>query len=267
MTRYFLDTNIIVALTFSHDRWSAEAERLLHGQNTLFASEFIVYEYCARKRGDPSIVSNPQRLSVDPQAEHGVFGAVLNSFRENVERNIPMYDREIDLQRYEGLSFEKILTVFFDNIEVRRQAKPYFVRYFQEYFASREVTPRNAKRCVAKLRDRVLYDAKQRKAALVDSIKLMPSTYDKRKIARRMMDTQVGIGAAKSQISAVDAQWLLDAIGLAERGVVDHIVTADKGDVVQHQQQLNSLFNVSVLYILDEFHNDEMRHRNSQFKN
>jgi len=69
------------------------------------------------------VVSDPDQLQVDPDGTGGVFGTVLEDFQENVEDNIPMYNREIDLQRYDGLSFERILEIFFDNIEVRSQAK------------------------------------------------------------------------------------------------------------------------------------------------
>jgi len=34
MTRYFVDTNVLIGLTFSHDRWAVEAERILDGHNT-----------------------------------------------------------------------------------------------------------------------------------------------------------------------------------------------------------------------------------------
>jgi len=81
-----------------------------------------------------------------------VFGTVLEDFQENVEDNIPMYNREIDLQRYDGLSFERILEIFFDNIEVRSQAKPHFVRHFQNYFSSRKSPREMRKRCVEDLR-------------------------------------------------------------------------------------------------------------------
>lgn len=163
-----------------------------------------------------------------------------------------MYNREIDLQRYDGLSFERILEIFFDNIEVRSQAKPHFVRHFQDYFSSREITPRNAKRCVEDLRDRVLHDAKERKDALMDAVHVMSSTYDDQERARGLVKEHIGI--RESRIPPVDSQWLLDAIGLAERDVLQRIVTGDKKDIVRYQQQLTSLFDVSILYILDEFH-------------
>jgi len=197
-------------------------------------------------------VSNPDQLQVDPDDTDGVFGTVLEDFQENVEDNIPMYNREIDLQRYDGLSFERILEIFFDNIEVRSQAKPHFVRHFQDYFSSREITPRNAKRCVEDLRDRVLHDAKERKDALMDAVHVMSSTYDDQERARGLVKEHIGI--RESRIPPVDSQWLLDAIGLAERDVLQRIVTGDKKDIVRYQQQLTSLFDVSILYILDEFH-------------
>jgi len=184
MTRYFVDTNVLIGLTFSHDRWAIEAERILNGQNTLFTSEFVIYEYCSRQQGSPRIVPDPAQLRVEPDDESGVFGTVLEEFQENVENNIPMYNREIDLQRYDGLTFERILAIFFDNID-------------EEH-----------------------------------------------------------IGIHEYWIPPVDSQWLLDAIGLAERGVLQNVVTGDKKDIVHHQQQLTSLFDISILYLLDEFHTD-----------
>jgi len=183
-----------------------------------------------------------------PDGTGGVFGTVLEDFQENVEDNIPMYNREIDLQRYDGLSFERILEIFFDNIEVRSQAKPHFVRHFQNYFSSREITPRNAKRCVEDLRDRVLHDAKERKDALMDAVHIMSSTYDDQERARGLVQEHIGI--RESRIPPVDSQWwLLDAIGLAERDMLQRVVTGDKKDIVRYQQQLASLFDVSILYI------------------
>ena len=254
MTRYFVDTNVLIGLTFSHDRWAVEAERILNGHNTLFTSEFVIYEYCSRQQGSPRVVPDPAQLRVEPDDESGVFGTVLEEFQENVENNIPMYNREIDLQRYDGLTFERILAIFFDNIEVRSQAKPHFVQHFLNYFSSREVTPRNAKRCVEDLRDRVLHDAKERKDALMESVQVTSSTYNDQERARDLVEEHIGIH--EYWIPPVDSQWLLDAIGLAERGVLQNVVTGDKKDIVHHQQQLTSLFDVSILYLLDEFHTD-----------
>ncbi|WP_241431966.1 hypothetical protein [Natrialba chahannaoensis] len=207
-------------------------------------------------------MSDPDQLQVDPDETDGVFGTVLEDFQANVEDNIPMYNREIDLQRYDGLSFERILEIFFDNIEVRSQAKPHFVQHFQNYFSSREITPRNAKRCVEDLRDRVLHDAKERKDALMDAVHVMSSTYDDQERARGLVKEHIGI--RESRIPPVDSQWLLDAIGLAERDVLQRVVTGDKKDIVRYQQQLTSLFDVSVLYILDEFHTLSQTNRDSQ---
>jgi len=36
--------------------------------------------------------------------------------------------------------------------------------------------------------------------------------------------------------------------------MLQRVVTGDKKDIVRYQQQLASLFDVSILYILDEFH-------------
>lgn len=261
MTRYFIDTNVLVGLTFLHDRWTSEVERILLGDNTLYTSEFVIYEYCSRKPDSPSVVPDPSDIEVSSNDSHGVYGRVLKTFEENVEENIPLYNRDIDYHHYDGLSLNKIVEIFFDHIEVREQAKPHFVRHFQEYFSSRKATPRNAKRCVEDLRDRFLHDAQKRKDLLMDSVYVRPSTYHEQERPRERIEEHIGINQWGMPIE--DVQWFLDAVGLCQQGVVKRIVTGDKKDVVQHQQQLTSLFDVSVLYILDEFHTDSS-HANSQ---
>jgi hypothetical protein len=86
----------------------------------------------------------------------------------------------------------------------------------------------------------------------MDAVHVMSSTFDDQERARGLVKEHIGI--RESRIPPVDSQWLLDAIGLAERDVLHRVVTGDKKDIVRYQQQLTSLFDVSILYILDEFH-------------
>lgn len=255
MARYFLDTNVLIALTFRHDRWSIEASRLLDGNNSIYTSEYNVFEYCSTGKG-PRVPQTPREMNIDYDAERGVFSTVLDNFLENVEKNIPMYNREIDLNRHEKLTLEKILNIFFNNIEVREQAKSHFVQYFQEYFNEREITPRNAKRCVEDLRDRVIHDARQRKDILLNKLVIKPSTFHNQTSARRKIQSHVGIG--DNGISKDDIPWLLEVIALSNRNEVSKIVTGDKNHIVSNQEELTSLFNISILYLLDEFESDRM---------
>ena len=86
----------------------------------------------------------------------------------------------------------------------------------------------------------------------MNAVHVMSSTYDDQARARGLVKEHIGI--RESRVPPVDSQWLLDAIGLAERDVLHRVVTGDKKDIVRYQQQLTSLFDVSILYILDEFH-------------
>jgi predicted nucleic acid-binding protein len=254
MARYFLDTNVLIGLTFRHDRWSAEAQRLLDTNNTIYTSEYNVYEYCSTGRG-PRIPQDPEEMDVEFDAERGVFGAVLRAFSENVEQNIPMYNREIDLQRNEGLTVQKVIKTFFDNVDVRDQAKDHFRRYFQEYFSNHDLTPRNAKRCVEDLRDKVLQNAQVRKQDLLSELRIIESTFDDETQAR--LKIQLHIGVDEDGIPEDDLPWLLDVIALADQGKVSTVVTGDL-DIVRNQEGLISLFDLSVLYLLDEFESDHI---------
>lgn len=254
MARYFLDTNVLIALTFRHDRWSIEASRLLDGKNSIYTSEYNVFEYCTYGNG-PRVPQTPCEMNVDDEAERGVFGAILDDFTENVEKNIPMYNRKIDLNRHD-LTLEKVLKIFFDNIKVRKQSKWHFTEYFKEYFTERKMTPRNAKRCVEELRDRELHDAKRRKETLLNEVEIKESTFHNQSITKRRIQAKIGIG--DNGIPEDDIPWLLDAVALSNRNEVSRIVTGDKNHILSNQEELVSLFDISILYLLDKFESDKM---------
>lgn len=260
MTRYFVETNVLLALTFHHDRWHREVQPL-YKHNRLYTSEFVIYEYCNRDKdnGDPLYVPDTADLKTDVTATKGKYGKLLDDLQENIENNLPLYHRQIDILQTEGLTIEKVIDTFMEHFEFRNQAEPYIQSFFQEYFATREVTTRTAKKAANKLNEDLRKRAQETKKELMEEVYIIESVYDKMNDEREKLDEFVGIvGYDEYGLTKYDAQWLLDAIHLCQEGVLSALVTGDKDDVVQFQDEIQSLFDISVLYTKEDVYTDDL---------
>ena len=88
MTRYFVDTNVLAGLSYTHDRWHRDV-KLLFEHNTLYTSEFVIFEYCNQKRTDPSVVPDPTELATDPSADWGKYRHI----GKKLEDKVPFFDK------------------------------------------------------------------------------------------------------------------------------------------------------------------------------
>jgi len=66
MTRYFLDTGPMLGVTFLHDLWRDESERLFDTDNTLYTCDAAIYEYC---NYDGSTIWTPLILIWSPKRD------------------------------------------------------------------------------------------------------------------------------------------------------------------------------------------------------
>ena len=254
MTRYFIETNVLAGLTYTHDRWHREVKPL-YQNNTLYTSEYVIYEYCNQRRHDPSIVSDPSKLSADPDAENGKYrhiGKIL-------EDRIPFFDKQIRQLQREGMTVEKVVDAFIDHFEIREQAEPQIRSYFQDYFSTRELTDRNARRAVQDLRDLILWAAEKNKDILMEKVKIRRSAYDQMVAEREIIKEEIGLG--EWGMSREDLQWVLDAIHVMQQGELDRFVTGDKSDVAYFKHTLTNEFGISVLYATKEFYSDDLVER------
>ncbi|EMA29103.1 hypothetical protein [Haloarcula japonica] len=254
MTRYFVETNVLAGLTYSHDRWHRDVKPL-YQNNTLYTSEFVVYEYCNQRRRDPSIVSDPSQLSTDVDAEDGKYQHIAKI----LEDRVPFFDKQIRQLQREGMTVEKVVDAFIDHFEIRKQAEPQIRSYFQDYFSTRELTDRNARRAVQDLRDLILWAAERNKDILMENVKIRESAYHEMDEEREVIEAEIGLG--EWGMSREDLQWVLDAIYTMQRGVLDRFVTGDKNDVAQFKHTLTKEFDIAVLYATEEFYSDDLVER------
>lgn len=251
MTRYFVETNVLAGLTYPHDRWHRDV-RPLYEHNTLYTSQFVLYEYCNQRRTDPSVVADPNDLRTDPDGEWGKY----RHLEKKLEDKIPFFDKRIRELARSGLSLADVIEAYLDHFEIREQAEPQVRQMIRDYFVSRDVTARNARRCVQSIRDDILLEARQKRAELVENVHIMDSVYDRMETERQWIDDHIGIGPYG--VSEEDLQWVLDAVYLKQQGVLSALVTGDKNDVAQFKNELHDLFGLSVLYASEEFYTDTL---------
>jgi len=76
MSRYFIDTGVLVGATFLHDAWYEESKRILNSGNTFYVNRAVIFEYCNSTR--KNLLKN---TDVDWETDKGKFGEILNSIR------------------------------------------------------------------------------------------------------------------------------------------------------------------------------------------
>lgn len=256
MGRYFVDTSCLLGLVFLHDRWHRDINPIVEQGNQIYASNFVLYEFCSRESGEYSWYDDSSEFSVDIDKKSGKFGYIRN----DLLRELPKFNRELDKVDQESLDIDSLIRIFMDHFEVRKQARPQITDWFEEYFESREFSHRTAKKSVSDLIDHILVNAEQRKEEILDEMKIVPSKYDSLDDEKRKLDAQIGITYQPDQsgIHIEDANVLLDAISLCKEGEASKFVTGDKKHFIRFQEEIKELFDVSVLYIKDDFETVEL---------
>lgn len=247
MARYFVDTSCLIGMTFLHDSWYREAKELYDKGNEIVVSEFVLYEYCSRGDGDPSIVTDATTLGVEPDEEEGIY----RSKREDLENVLPHFERHIDRLALNGLSLKKLVKSFVEHFDIREDDLPDVVAYFENYFEARKVSARNAKPCVKDLIDSILYVSEENKERILERADIVTSKYHEQTELRRKMNEIIN----PRNLPEEDLLVFLDALYLSQRGEIDMMVTGDKKHQLRLQEDLLDLFDLTLISIADEFQN------------
>ncbi|WP_135665691.1 hypothetical protein [Halorhabdus rudnickae] len=245
MARYFLDTGVLVGLTFLHDLWHDDAERLYDTDNGLYTSRAVVYEYCNN--------SNSSRLEdtvVDWDTDAGLFGATLAKVRAaqmNLNFRMDGYDED-------ELDIETLVEAFLEETDVMGSIKP--ERLIEEHIepnirneledtlADEEVTPASGRRALDSLCDTVINKAHETRQELQNRVTQGPSGSLSKSERRQRLGFVDGY---------MDKVILSDAAHQSDRNLVNTVVTADKSDMYGHHERISAELGIQVVYIKDEF--------------
>ncbi|ELZ32867.1 hypothetical protein [Halorubrum tebenquichense] len=244
MARYFLDTGVLVGLTFLHDLWHDDAERLYDTDNGLYTSRAVVYEYCNN--------SNSSKLEdtvVDWDTDDGLFGATLAKVRAaqmNLNLRIDGYDDD-------ELDIETLVEAFLEETDVMSSIKPQ--RLIEEHIepnirnelentlTGEEVTRESGRRTLDSLCDTVINEAHETRQDLQNRLTQGPSGALSKSERRQRLGFVDGY---------MDKVILSDAAYQNDRNIVSKVVTADKSDMYGYHERISAELGIQVIYIKDE---------------
>lgn len=247
MARYFLDTGVLVGVTFLHDLWHDDAERLLDTDNGLYTSRAVVYEYCNNSKS-----SRLEDTVVDWDTDAGLFGSILSKVRAaqmNLNLRMDGYDDdEVDI--------ETLVEAFLEETDVRGSIKPERLieehiepnirKELEDELANEEVTPVSGRRALDKLCDTVINEANKTRDELQTRLTQGPSGSLNKSERRQRLGFVDGY---------MDKVILADAAHQSNRNLVSTVVTADKSDMYGHHERVSAELGIQVVYIKDEFAN------------
>lgn len=231
--RYFLDTNCLLGLTFAQDVWNPDAKRLFATDNSLYTGETVLYEYCNRSEGN-----SREDASINWQGEGGVYGRI----RTDLRMAKLLTDQRLQTYREGELTAELVADEFIEQFEIQDEAECRVKRYFETKLEE-PVTRRDARDAVREVSDTILERSRKAKERLEARLHLSPvreSDYPRVRdhIGRYLHDS--------------DAEVLCDAYYLKEQGVLERVVTADKG-IYEHRDSLRSITGLRVMFLKDDF--------------
>ena len=245
MSRYFPDTGALVGLTFLHDLWRDEAERLFATDNTLYTSRTVLYEYCNSTREN-----SPETADVDWEAEDGVFGDKLARVR------VAQMNLGLKYQSYDNddLSIGKLVDDFVSEMGIDRNVfppelideriRPNIREFIEDELGDRQVTKALARQTMDALCDTIQTEARKARAEIRERVIEYPEEKFGRDEFMPLLTFVDGHG---------DQRILSEVADLKEKNVLDTIVTADKSHMYGNRDRLNSVLGIRVVYIKDEF--------------
>lgn len=240
MANYYLDTNVLIGYSFLQNRWQDHTSRLFSTDNSLHTSEMVLYEYCVKNRpGAPS-----SDTTIDWSSTEGVFGTVQRELRKGKRYT------ELELRKYdeEELSSEEVAAVFIEKFEIEDEVISKIERYFEQEL-SLNCSRKEARAAIDELINTITSTARDRKSKLARRVQFHRRVGDhpfvESQLRRLIYDDDESYGP--------DAAVLTDAFDLKARGIVERVVTGDKGDIYLNSEEIDAITGISVLYLKDNF--------------
>lgn len=245
MARYFLDTGALVGVSFLHDLWRNDAERLFETDNTLYTSQAVIYEYCNNDRSN-----SYSSAEIDWDSEEGRFGekfAKVRAAQTNLGLKLRTYDdEELDLETL----VEAFITETGIDDEIYPQRKideyirPNIRKFLVEEINGREVTCTVAREVMDALCDTIQNEARNTRTRLQQRIKEGPERtgdWSDRKQQLAFID------------GGMDREILCDAGHMEDKNLLKKVVTADKNHLYGNRERINAILGLKIIYLKDEF--------------
>lgn len=243
MASYYVDTNILVGYTFLHNRWQDHTRRLMASENTLYAGDTVLYEYCVNvghgpRDGEP----------LDWSQEDGVIGKEKRKLRKRKRFTY------LELKTRDNLNPETVSKVFIEKFDVEEQIEHKVKEYFEKEL-DQDCTLDDVESSLNKLINRVNSTAIDRKDEVRKRVKIRRRRKDKDYSTPCSQMSRI-IDGEEDEYSP-DAEVLTDAMDLKDRFLIDTVVTGDKGDMIYNKDKIESITRLNLVYLKNKFANED----------
>jgi len=239
----FVDTNVLLGLTFYSDRWFREARPAYDNGHEIHASDLVVFEYCCSPEPFTDPPENPEDLDIDWTYNQGLVGRIRNRLSKPYRE----YRGEIRHSTREELTLEYAIQTFIDVFEIREQAEPQVRQEFKTEFADKAITRQYITEFVSNLIDRILQAAEVMKQKLELRVQTHNSVYHKSEEIRRKWED-----FPENTPDEPDRSIVIDATRVIEEESVNTLLSGDS-DILALQEIANEYFGFSILSMADEY--------------
>lgn len=248
MTRYFVDTNCLLGLTFINDRWCPDAKRLFDTDNTIYTGKNAVYEYCSSTEGN-------SRRSADIRLDRdeGLYGEK----RAKLRLKLRQFGKMLQTYSDDELDIETVMDEYVERFDMKeseeKEVRPRLQKYFEWYFEKEgELTRRTAREAARKLKDVLMERSIKHKDQIEARVYLEPiRDREYPEVEKRLKEWPVHMK------NNADIALICDAVFLKEEIGISHFVTGDFTDIYSNQDWIHENLGFSVLYLLETFAGEE----------
>jgi len=255
MRDFFVDTNVLLGLTFYSDRWFNEARDVFINDHEIHASELVVYEYCCSPNPFREPPASPVEMDVDWSLTQGLFGTIQNRLSQPYSE----FRRTIRYTPDEDFSLEYAVEEFIESFSIRKQAEPQIRAEFEREFEGKAVTKQYVNEFVSKLIDTIIRAAEVMKQKLRVRVYMHDSVYHEAdELRRKWVDL-----SRISQHNEPDLSIVIDGTDVIENASADTLLSGDS-DIIQLQPTANEYFDFNILSMADEYSVNRGEHVSDQ---
>ncbi len=239
----FVDTNVLLGLTFYSDRWFREARPAYDNGHEIHASDLVVYEYCCSPRPFRQPPDSPSELDIDWSNDQGLVGRI----RKRLSKPYREYRGTVRRMSDEELTLENVVQEFIETFEIREQAEPQIRGEFENEFTDKAITRQYVNEFASELIDKILRASDVMKQNLAEQVEVHDSKYHVAgEVKRRWKEFP-----EKSPCEP-DLSIIVDATQVFKENSVNTVLSGDS-DILALQEIANSYFGFSILSMADEY--------------
>ena len=243
MTRYFLDTGVVLGFTFLHDAWRTEAEEVFDSDNSLYVNEVVLFEYCNNDDG-----ISVEDAEIDWETEEGRFGDII-SFAEATKMT---FDMKIDAYDDAELDISTLVDRFIDIAQIEDDVdeelieeyiRPRLTEFVKGELGDKDLTAAIARDIGDVLFDTIIDGGRRKREEIKERVTIVNATNENRECYYSRIDHFID--------GHRDTLILADVACLQDSGVLRKIITTDGNHMCSNRERLKSSIAVDIQHVKD----------------